>query len=92
MIGHPGQTYGPHMQRCPEWVRESLTLYAEHRIEPGGFLTAVLANDLMEAVGRADADNLMLLSPICGFIYNELPSPCHGSREAVAAWLDRRTS
>lgn len=31
---------------------ESLKLYVDHGIEPGGFLLAVLANDLMGAFGK----------------------------------------
>lgn len=85
---NPDATYRG--QRVPDGVRESLTDYAGHRVEPGGFLRAVLANDLMEAVGRADEYNLASLAAICGFIYSELPSPCHGSYEAVAAWLAAR--
>jgi hypothetical protein len=53
----------------------------------GDFLRAVLSNDLMGAVGRADDDNLRALPAIASYIYNELPGNCHGSREIVSAWI-----
>jgi hypothetical protein len=55
----------------------------------GDFLRAVLSNDLREAVGRADNDNLRTLPAIVGYVYNELPGNCHGSPEIVAEWAER---
>lgn len=71
----------------PKNVRESLDRYIVQGIEPGGFLMAVLQNNLMEAVGRADHINIGYLKDICGHIYNNLPSTCHGSPEKVRAFL-----
>jgi hypothetical protein len=67
----------------------TLLNYALHRIPTGGFLEAVLANDLMESVGRADSYNRHVLPEICTYIYNEMPSACHGSYAAVSRWLER---
>ena len=54
---------------------------------PGGdFLTAVLHNDLMEAFGRADMHNRLAMFDITRLLYNDVPSPCYGSREACDAW------
>ncbi len=71
----------------PEHIRGAMQRYIENRIEPGGFLTAVLSNDLMGAMARADNINRIELYSICNFIYNEAPSTCHGSPEKVRAWL-----
>lgn len=68
---------------------ESLRAYADHGRPTGGFLEAVLSNDLMEAIERADESSLANLRAICSFVYNDLPMTCHGSREAVDAWLQR---
>lgn len=54
----------------------------------GDFLRAVLSNDLMEAVGRADDDNIRTLPAICSYVYMELPSRCHGSPEIVKEWSE----
>lgn len=61
--------------------------YVAHRIEPGSFLMAVMENDFMEALARADEINVNCLKAYGMFIYNYVPSACHGSPEKVAAWL-----
>lgn len=71
----------------PKSVVESLDRYVNHGIEPGGFVTAVLENNLMEAIGRADHININYLKDICGHIYNNLPASCHGSPAKVEQWL-----
>jgi len=70
------------------WIKESLDEYAANGRPTGGFLYAVLSNDLMEAVGRADETNRFLLFDICSYIYNHMPISCHGSREKVDNWLE----
>lgn len=61
--------------------------YVEHGIRPGHFLTALLRNDLRGAVTRADDDNLSTLIHWVGFVYQELPSGCHGSLDKVEEWV-----
>jgi hypothetical protein len=73
----------------PEHMMEAIRRYIDHGIEPGGFLTAVICNDLKEAVGRADAQNVRLLVDYVRFFYNDAPSPCWGSPETMRAWLRR---
>lgn len=76
----------------PEHTRGALERYVEHRIEAGGFLTAVLANDLFTAFARADQINRHAMFDIVQFIFNEVPSSCWGSYETVEEWLSRRGS
>jgi hypothetical protein len=45
----------------PELTRAGLERYVLHRIKPGQFLSAVICNDLRNAVSRADNANLPLL-------------------------------
>lgn len=71
----------------PSHMHSAIENYILHGFSPGGFLTAVLANDLMEAVGRADQINQQSLVGWCRFIYNHTPSTSHGSYEAVEKWL-----
>lgn len=52
----------------------------------GDFVRAVLSNDLVEAVGRADAESMAALKAIVQYVYCELPSVCWGSPEKVKAW------
>lgn len=73
----------------PEHIRDAMQRYIESRIPPGGFLTAVLSNDLAEAFARADHINRMRLHDIVSFLYNEAPSTCWGSPERVKRWLQK---
>ncbi len=70
----------------PPDVLESLRRYAVNHVPTGGFLAAVLRNDLFEAVGRADHVNQHFLPAICQYIFNCLPLACWGSAEKVEAW------
>ena len=65
----------------------SLDRYLNHGIMPGGFLTAVLENNLIEAFGRADTINSMILKDIVLFLYNCFPRGAWGSPERVDDWL-----
>ena len=71
----------------PEHLKGALDRYVNHRIRPGGFLEAVLSNDLFEAMARADVVSRECLFDICKYIYNELPGDCWGSRGRVERWL-----
>jgi hypothetical protein len=65
----------------------SLRRYADNHIPTGGFLQAVLENNLSEACARADSNNRTLLFEIVSYCYNELPGGCWGSPERVQLWL-----
>jgi hypothetical protein len=74
----------------PEGLRAGMRRYIEHGILPGGFLQAVLRNDLKEATLRADDTNLLAMRDIVLFMHAEAPSGCWGSREKVEAWAKAR--
>ena len=59
----------------------------EDRQPVGGFLTAVLENDLMQAFGQADQYNLAALKEILIYVRWEIPASCWGSPEKVQAHL-----
>lgn len=65
----------------------ALERYLNHGIMSGGFLTAVLENDLAGACGRADHENIKNIPNIVGYIYNHVPSNSWGSKEKVQAYL-----
>jgi hypothetical protein len=77
-------------EAIPEHMRAALTRYVMERIEPGDFLTAVIKNDLKEAVGRADAVNLPLLPVYVRWFYNVAPGCCWGSPQNFQEWLSER--
>jgi hypothetical protein len=72
----------------PERMAGGLQRWIERGIPPGSFLTAVLENNLSEAVGRADAENLANLPAYVGYLYNEAPGACWGSPQKVRAWAE----
>ena len=72
----------------PEHCRAGMKRYIEEGIKPGNFLSAVLENDLMEALGRADVINRARIFDYALFLYNEAPRASYGSPKIVAAWIE----
>ena len=73
----------------PERTLDGIRRYVEDRIPPGGFLTAVLENNLKESFARADDENLVTIFELVSYIYNRIPFMCWGSPETVDKWLKR---
>jgi hypothetical protein len=95
-MGHPitvATDYRAHLRAClkecavPLTLHEGLTEYLAARRPTGGFLQAVLENDLSGAAMRADPDNRLCLWEIVLFLHTYVPAPAWGSPEKVAAWL-----
>lgn len=76
------------MANISEGIKQSIDKYVAHRIEPGGFVRAVLENDLKGAFGKADRYNRNNMFEIVKYCYNEIPYTCWGSPEAVQNWLN----
>lgn len=72
----------------PAHTKAALDRYVNDRILPGGFLIAVLSNDLFGAVGKADSENLAALPEIVRYIYNEVPSGCWGTKDIIWKWVE----
>lgn len=70
----------------PDYMQGGLKRWIEHGIVPGRFLCAVLQNDLVEAVGRADDLNSQLLPQYIKYLWNYAPSGCFGSVEKFNDW------
>jgi len=71
----------------PKRMMGGIHRYIEHHIPPGNFLSAVISNDLKEACGRADDENMVNLPAYVAYFYNEAPSHCWGSKENMDAWI-----
>ena len=71
----------------PERMMVSIKRYIEDKCPPGGFLTAVIENNLSDAVGRADGENLRNLPAFVAYFYNKAPADCWGSPEKMNRWL-----
>ena len=64
----------------------SLWRWIERGTEPGGFLTAVLCNDLAGAVDKADDRNVELIPNFVKLLYNHAPMACWGSKQRFWEW------
>lgn len=71
-------------------IKLALDDYVKEGVPTGGFMRAVLANDLMESIARADEYNKLDLFKICQYVHWEIPANCHGSYEVVDAWIERK--
>lgn len=71
----------------PEHIRDGARLYIERGVQPGGFLTAVICNDLKGSFACADEINRHKLFEIVRFFYNEAPGGCWGSLETMRKWM-----
>ena len=73
----------------PQHMQGAIKRYILNGIPPGNFLSALLQNDFMAAVGRADEDNAAALKGWAMFFYNYIPSGSYGSPDAYAAWISK---
>ena len=74
--------------RIPGHMRDTARLYIERGIGGGGFFTALVSNDLMNAFRKADDENTAAMRNWVGFLYNEAPAACYGSPERVRDWIE----
>jgi hypothetical protein len=77
-------------QGVPEITAGSIARYVVYHIDPGGFMTDVLRNDLKGSFGSADIENRYAMFNIVSFLYNNVPGACWGDHERVIDWLSGR--
>jgi hypothetical protein len=65
-----------------------MTEYVTTGVVYSDFLTAVIDNDLKQAVTSADAGNMQLLHIYVIWFYNRAPAMCWGSPEKRKAWQE----
>ena len=68
---------------------ESLRNYVCHGKCPGGWLTALLQNNLLLGVTLADKENFKYLTHWVKFIHWHVPTECHGSPGKLNRWMER---
>ncbi|MBW1812184.1 MAG: hypothetical protein JRJ39_00550 [Deltaproteobacteria bacterium] len=71
----------------PDYMGDGIDLYVNEGIKPGGFLQAVICNDLKEAFAKADDVNFHNIAAYADYFYNHTPAICWGSREKMEAWV-----
>lgn len=77
------------LRRCkiPPHMEKAIRAYVNEHREPGHFLQAVLENDFIAAVCRADHENTLSLRTWALLLHNYTPSECHGSVENYENWI-----
>jgi hypothetical protein len=73
--------------RIPTHTQTALIDYIERGIPVGGFLHAVLSNNLVDAVNKADAQNLPALKDIVSWIVAQAPQGSWGMEALVLRWI-----
>lgn len=71
----------------PEGLTRDLELYVEEGVHPGGFLRAVLANDLYATFNKADRVNVNRIEDIVQYVLRYVPFGACGSYEVVDQWI-----
>lgn len=69
----------------PQHMVEQAKMYIEHGIDPGSFLSAVLCNDLFEALCCADDINILSIGSYKNFLLT-IPMAAKGSYQAFDKW------
>ena len=81
---------GMNYENIPPLVMAAMKRYVDRHTKSGGFLTAVICNNLTDAVFRADKETYRALRDIVGWFWNVAPSDCWGSKEKMETWLALR--
>lgn len=76
------------MKIIPVAIKRAIDLHAKKGCPCGQFVTAVLENNLREAINRADKNSLDALVEIVQYCHWEIPGNSWGSKEKVTAWIE----
>lgn len=72
--------------QVPAHTAEALERYLFDGLEPGGFLSAVLANDLHRASQNADQVNMDYIGYIARWLVHYAPANSYGSYATILQW------
>jgi len=72
--------------KLPLHMQDGTRRYIENGIPPGGFLSAVICNDLSGAYSKADHHNRTVIEDWFRFFHNDAPADCSGSVDAFNDW------
>lgn len=81
----------PTAELCPPHLQQSITEFVTFGRPTGGFLRAVIENDLLESVARADPQNVVLLPHVAQFVRENVPASLLGSAEAYDRHVESMT-
>lgn len=76
----------PDSSKIEPRFKDSIDHFIKDGIPTGGFLYAVMTNDLKESIKRADDLAIDNIPHIVSYLYNDCPSICWGSVEKIYNW------
>jgi len=90
LLGKTIEEYAVEMESrgLPDYMVPAVYNYLENRKMPGGFLSAVIQNDLHGAISQADDQNRMAIRAWVKLLYNEFPGNAWGSTAKFNQWLE----
>ena len=71
----------------PAWTRGELVRFLVYGIPTGGYLMAVLSNDLKATFAQGDDESLEGLKGLMTWLHSFAPAVAKGSKESYRAWL-----
>jgi hypothetical protein len=72
----------------PRAIKEQIDNYIDGGVPPAGFLSAMLCNNIRDAVAHADEFNKRALYDIVIYLENFMPNMAWGSPVRVEKWLE----
>lgn len=75
------------IDKIPPLLKSGLIRYRDNGLPTGDFLQAVLSNDLIMTILRADPDSIKALPEILWWLKRFMPSEAWGSPQAYADWI-----
>jgi hypothetical protein len=76
--------------QIPEHIKRQLAEYLDRGVPQGGFLYAVLTNNLHDAVGTANQEEIGCLRDIVSWVYMYAPEAATGSDARYLRWINER--
>ncbi len=92
-IAHIGQAKlrkRANQSKIPSHFIAGLERYLAFGIHPGGFMRAILSNDLVDVINRADADALSCLRPLSLLVFDCIDTRAWGTRQRVDEWMEHQ--
>ena len=75
----------------PERLQGGARRWIEGGIRPGGFLSSVIQDNLLDTLGHAYGDMTRAdIRDVALWFHWETPSDCHGSPEIITSWQKAR--
>jgi hypothetical protein len=69
--------------------KEQMGSYINQGQDPGGFLTSILCNDLINTVSRATDEEYAMLKDLVKFMHADMPYEAWGNHKAVSSYQRR---